>query len=422
MFSEYLQGGLAVIIHFMDVATPVTENLYDEELALYKENLKEINALKLKIFQLYTAKLCDLSIKREINKKIEQAEGEIVKILARTTMQNCMQKIDNCNNSSPAVDVFLQLSLELVEKQIKHCREVQLKVLEEESGTLEGEIGNFEKMKVEILLVINDANHPKRKDYLFEIVHNITLNVADLLVNHPIDDDNLKVALCLFELLYDQVDECDYEIVMLKICRRRHSRESIAYANYQNEISELKKRKKQLRESLAFRACLRTNQRLTDGNCVQLVEVRLWMVLLLKEMFINLVKTEIQELSLITDLSINTEELVTTYEDFNSATYDEITLIEAMQDGNDNERRADFKDKIFEEVTKLNDEEIELLDKVLYNEEIHDKECPVCLDEHTCNELLVSLRCYCKRERLCQSCALKAMKEKSQCPCCRAYV
>ena len=84
--------------------------------------------------------------------------------------------------------------------------------------------------------------------------------------------------------------------------------------------------------------------------------------------------------------------------------------------------RTAYRDEVFEDVTKLNDEEIELLDKVIYNEEIHDESCPVCLNEHTDGEQLVSLRCPCKRERLCQSCAVGVLKEKSQCPCCRAYV
>ena len=93
-----------------------------------------------------------------------------------------------------------------------------------------------------------------------------------------------------------------------------------------------------------------------------------------------------------------------------------------MLAGDDNEGRTVFTDKVFTEVAKLNDEEIELLDKVSYNDDIHDKICPVCLTEHSNGKLLVSLRCPRKKERLFQSCAFKAMKEKSQCPCCRAYV
>ena len=78
--------------------------------------------------------------------------------------------------------------------------------------------------------------------------------------------------------------------------------------------------------------------------------------------------------------------------------------------------------KIFEEINNLNDEEIELFDKVCYNEDIPDKRYPVCLNEHHDGEILVSLRCLCKKERLCQICAFMVMKEKSQCPFCGAYV
>ena len=81
-----------------------------------------------------------------------------------------------------------------------------------------------------------------------------------------------------------------------------------------------------------------------------------------------------------------------------------------------------LKDKIFEDVSQLNDEEIELLDKEFYNEALYDKRCPVCLNEHLDDELLVSLRCPCKKETLCQKCAFSVLKQKSQCPCCRSYV
>ena len=101
---------------------------------------------------------------------------------------------------------------------------------------------------------------------------------------------------------------------------------------------------------------------------------------------------------------------------------DDISQLEEILAGNDYEERTVFIDEILQEFAYLNDEEIELIDKVLYNEKTYDKKCPICLTEHIDGELLVSLRCPCKKERLCQSCAFKAMKEKSQCPCCRAYV
>ena len=152
------------------------------------------------------------------------------------------------------------------------------------------------------------------------------------------------------------------------------------------------------------------------------VWVQYWERLGLGQMGIRLASEEILELSLITDLSVNKYELVTDHEQFKSETAFEISQLKDMLNGNNNEERTLFYDKVFEKVTKLNDEEIELLDKVFYNKETHEQNCPVCLNEHTDGELLVSLKCPCKRERLCQNCAFKAMKEKPQCPCCREHL
>ena len=137
---------------------------------------------------------------------------------------------------------------------------------------------------------------------------------------------------------------------------------------------------------------------------------------------IRLVNEEILEVSLITDLSVNKDKVVNAYQRFKSEINHEIFQLEDMLSGKNIELKTLFGIKIFEDVTKLNDEEIELLTKVIYNEEIYDKKCPVCLNEHPDGEVLVSLSCPCKRERLCHSCAVMAMKKKSQCPCCRSYV
>ena len=117
-------------------------------------------------------------------------------------MQSFLKKIETRGSSSRAVDVLLQLSLELIEKQIKHCREVQFKVVEEESGEFERQIGCFESKKIEVLHALKDSNHPKREDYLYKMVKNIARNVAKLNANQPIDDDELKVVLCIFETQY----------------------------------------------------------------------------------------------------------------------------------------------------------------------------------------------------------------------------
>ena len=131
--NKNLEIGLTVSIYFIDIAISAAKDIYDEQLTLLKINYEQINSLELKILKLHTAKLYDLSKIHQFRQQIDQDEGEIVEILARTTMQNCMRKNYSCKNSSREVDVFLRLSLDLVEKQFEHCREVQFKVVVEES-------------------------------------------------------------------------------------------------------------------------------------------------------------------------------------------------------------------------------------------------------------------------------------------------
>ena len=109
----------------MDIAMPVTTDLYDEEVALFEDNYKEISILELKVFKLNTRKIYSQNENQHIQQEIRQASLDIVKILARTRMQNCMEKIKNNGNSSRAVDVSLRLSLDLIEKEIKYCQKIQ---------------------------------------------------------------------------------------------------------------------------------------------------------------------------------------------------------------------------------------------------------------------------------------------------------
>ena len=403
---------------------PVAEDLSVEELELFKDNYKEIHILELKIFQLYTGKFCGLRINQHSQQQIDQADGEILEILARTKMQSIMQKITRCGNSSRSVDVILRLSLELVEKEIKHCRIVHFEVVKKkkELKTLEREIERLENKKIEIMHVIHDTNHSKRADYLLEIVKHFARRVAKQLVREPINDDELKVALCIFEIQYHKVDSCNKQMLKLELSKEFKIHGSIAYKHIVNEMEDLDIEIEIHRESLVLRSCLRTIQRLTNGNCTAAVNVRLMMLVRYEVTCIRLINKKIHELSFITDLSVNKDELVYFHKQFLSERDDELCKLEEMLFGDDNYGRTMLKEEIFQEVTKLNDEEIEHLDKVFYNEESYEKRCPVCLNEHLDDELLVSLRCPCKKERLCQSCAFSVLKEKSQCPCCRSYV
>ena len=393
-------------------------DIKDEELALFKENFKEIDNLLLKILKLNTAKL--YSQNEHNQQQIHQARLEIVKIFASTRIQNCMEKIKSCGNSSRAVDVLLRLKLDLIEKEIEHCREIQLKVVEDEPGQLERQIKFLEDKKIQVELAITDANHPYREHCLHAFDMVIAKNVAKLNAFQPIDDDDLKVALCIFEIQYQKINFCWRQIFKLKLYKDRKPLER--HGNILYEISKVKKDTDNYRDSFELRSCFRTIKRLTNGKCTQVGDVRLMMNIQTKQAIVKLVDDHLLAISRMTNLSIRKNEIVTYYENFKVEQYNEICQMQDMLDGNDDVGRAAYRKKVLEEFTKLNDEEIELLDKVIYNEEIHDESCPVCLNEHTDGESLVSLRCPCKRKRLCQSCAVGVLKEKSQCPCCRVYV
>ena len=70
----------------MDTAGPVAKDLYDEELTLFKAGCKKIHSLELRILKFHTAKLYHRGKIRQFRQQIDHAEGEIVKILSKTTM------------------------------------------------------------------------------------------------------------------------------------------------------------------------------------------------------------------------------------------------------------------------------------------------------------------------------------------------
>ena len=76
-------------------------------------------------------------------------------------MQNNLQKVESCNNSSQVVDIFLRLKLDLVEKEIMYYQEVQLETVEEKSRTLQREIERLENRQNKIMHVLMDKNHHK---------------------------------------------------------------------------------------------------------------------------------------------------------------------------------------------------------------------------------------------------------------------
>ena len=111
------------------------------------------------------------------------------------------------------------------------------------------------------------------------MVENIAQNMAELLVNQPIDDDDLKVTLCIFEIQHFKVDFCNYEIVQRSLSLEREPRGIIAYENILHEIANLETEVRNYRESLELRSCLRTIQRLTNGSCTHVVDVQLMVLI-----------------------------------------------------------------------------------------------------------------------------------------------
>ena len=231
------------------------------------------------IFKLYTDKLYSLNTHQNHQREFEKATGDIVKVQARTTMQNHLQKIKSCNTGSRAVDILLRGKFDLLEKQIKHYQEVQFKIAEKESEALDRKFERLKKKQIKIMHVLHDTNHHTRAEYLLEIVANFTENVAKLLVNQPIDDDELKVTLCIFQTQYYDVDDYDFEIFELILSKRRVGAESSDYRKIEDKISNLKKEREKIVESLEFQSCLRTIQKLISGKCTQVLDVRLMMPL-----------------------------------------------------------------------------------------------------------------------------------------------
>ena len=236
----------------------VAENLSVEELTLFTENCVELMSFEMKIFKLSKDKLYGLDINQDLKQETEKAEEGSAKVLARTTMQTCMQKMKSCNNNSRAVDVILRILLDLLENKINHYREVQFKVVENYSRKIENKIKVLQDNQVKIVNKLHDINHPERAYYLDSMVRHFAENVAKILVIDPIDDDELKVALCMFELYYKKLDWYYYQILEQKLSKGRVPAESIAYRKILNNISNLETDVEVCRNSYKIWSCLRT--------------------------------------------------------------------------------------------------------------------------------------------------------------------
>ena len=139
---------------------------------------------------------------------------------------------------------------------------------------------------------------------------------------------------------------------------------------------------------------------------------------------IDLIRNALTETACLTDMVVNKETLMNFYNQGIVQIESSITRYESMLSDIDylKTERNRLKEAIFNAVNTLTKEEVEILDKVTYDKKIHKEECPVCLDERKENgEMIVSMKCSILHN-LCTSCAIRAFKEKSRCPLCRAYV
>ena len=153
-------------------------------------------------------------------------------------MQSCLQKIKIFGPSSRAGDVSLQLSIDHVEKLRKHCRKSHFEVFEKETE-IEGKIKCLEKSTILFDLVLKDANDRSREYFYNVMVENIAQNVAELLVNQPIDYDELRVALCIFEKYCEKIDIYNHKIIQLRLSIRHEPHKYNEYENTREEISIL---------------------------------------------------------------------------------------------------------------------------------------------------------------------------------------
>ena len=246
----------------------------------------------------------------------------------------------------------------------------------------------------------------------------------DHLVQKPTDDEELKVALCLFEIYHNKVDYFQDEINQLTIVINRINCNSLVNNHIGSKIVSIYKEMDTVLNSLEARSCLRTIRRLTNGICKQAVDVRLMMIIKSVNKAICTKRNEMSKLACMTDMAVNKETLMNHYKQSIIQHESRIMLYESMLSNIDGMKteRENFKKTIFNAVNTLTKEEVEMLDKVAYDKKIHKEECPVCLDERKEDgEVIVSMKCS-VFHNLCTTCAIRAFTVNSRCPVCRAYV
>ena len=382
-----------------------------EEVILFKENFEYINILELKLFKLsmllsYNSNGNHAQLERDS----KQVRRQLSDFRASTSLQKSFAMIRTNGKCTEAVILFREQFLNLKKSAINHCREKNLYIPQKELEKLKKD---YRRIKI--------AN----EDYFTTILFtNMATIVWDQLVQKPNDDDELKVALCSFEIYHNKLDYFQDKINQLTIDINRINCNSPEHHQIERKIVLMIKKRDTVLNSFEARSCLRSIRRLTNGISKQAVDVRLVMMIKSVKKAICIQRNEMSKLACMTCIGVNKETLINGYN--HSIVHYESRIIqyESMLSNTDGMKteRENLKDKIFNVVDTLFEDEVEMLDKVTYDRTIHKEECPVCLNERKEDgEKIVSMKCS-VFHNLCTTCAIRVFTVDSRCPVCRAYV
>ena len=401
-------------MHWADILLlkKMTANLeFSDNINLLKEKLEIITFLEFKLFKL--SMLLSYDPKEnlaELGRESKQVARQAFDFQASTEMQKCLAMLKTEDKHTEAIIILREQILNLKKSQINHCREEKFYIPQNEIEKLENDYKIFESTNENI--------------WISSLFSNMATVVWDQLVQKPIDDEELKVALCSFEIHFNKIYNLHDNINQLSLNFNRMQGNSKAYNHFISEIASMNELQVSFLNSFSLRSSLRTIRRLTNGKCTQAIDIYMVMEANSIKKRLDLLRKELSELACLTDMVVNKETLMYFYNQDIVQTESFITQYESMLSNIDylKTERNRLNEEIFNAVNTLSEEEVEMLDKIAYDKKIHQDKCPVCLDERRGGgEKIVSLKCS-VFHNLCINCAIKAFKLDSRCPLCRAYV
>ena len=236
-----------------------------DEVILFKENLESQKVLELELFKLSML----LSYNSEGNlaqleRESKQVRRQLHDIVASTASQKCLAMFRTNDKCTEAVIMLRNQFLNLKKMAINYCRKEKLYIPQKEIENLENDCKG-----------IKTASDNYFRNILFT---NMATVVWDQLVQKPIDNEELKVALFSFEIHHNKINKLQDKINQLYLDINRMQRHRQAYFNMELEIAKLNKLKASCLKLFSFRSCLRTIRRLTNGRCTQAVDVHMVMM------------------------------------------------------------------------------------------------------------------------------------------------